>query len=100
MSAWPNEHSEVHVKAIGNEAFVIYFEAGVDPEREIKLSPKPGTGRFQQRYTAEWFDPRTGESELWESGKRLDHNWAGDLILPSRPNAQDWVLIARVSRIP
>jgi len=78
----------VLVKADGADVLLLYFLEGGD------VSPNTSLVRMPEgdRYSAEWFDPRTGnrtklESALLVKGERL--------LLPRRPDAQDWVLILK-----
>lgn len=43
-------------------------------------------------YTLQWFDPRTGVSTV--AGKRAQ-TVRGELILPAKPDGQDWVLVVQ-----
>jgi hypothetical protein len=43
-------------------------------------------------YTLQWFDPRTGVSTV--ADKRAQ-TVRGELILPAKPDGQDWVLVVQ-----
>lgn len=74
-------------KADGDRLCLIYFLPAAQP----LSAPSRLTGFAQPTtfLTAQWFDPRTGETALAPSP-----SWEGaSLLLPPRPSPQDWILI-------
>lgn len=78
--------SEVLVKADADRAFVLYFAASGKAPAACKLGKIPsGT-----RYTAAWFDPRTGRTTRLADPLVVREE---GLTLPQRPDQDDWLLI-------
>jgi len=76
------------VKAASDDVYVIYFGRGLQPDVSVSLLDVDR----RASYAAEWFDPRTGAvTPLTEQFELAD----GGLELPTRPDAQDWVLVMR-----
>ena len=61
---------------------LLYMEKGTPETTLHGLKPKA-------RYTALWFDPRSGE---WKAGIQVEANGDGKLLLPSKPTESDWAL--------
>lgn len=80
--------ANLFVKAGGTETALVYFPAKVKVAPKTRFVGLPATSR----YAAEWFDPRTGERTKVGAASTTD---AKELVLPSRPDEQDWMLILR-----
>jgi hypothetical protein len=76
------------VKADGVDSLVLYFP----PNATVAPSARLTHMRDGNSYTAEWFNPRTGERTILEPGLVVQRD---RLSLPPRPNEEDWVLILR-----
>jgi Protein of unknown function (DUF4038)/Domain of unknown function (DUF5060) len=72
------------VKALGNELHVVYFPEGFPLQESAVLEEAQGS------FSAEWCDPRNGETRKLPRGVGPQ--------LPPRPNAQDWLLVLRAFR--
>jgi hypothetical protein len=84
---------QVLTKAEGDKTFLLYFVAGAEVPPEVKLTGvKDGS-----RYAAEWFDPRTGQRTPAAEDLVAD---ASGLVLPERPDTQDWMLILKTQTKP
>jgi hypothetical protein len=76
------------LRAAGTATFVAYFLKGTDPSAALSLKgAQPGAV-----YSAVWFDPRGGGERVAPS---LSATADGVLPLCQRPDAGDWLLIAR-----
>ena len=77
----------VLVKAEPPDTYLLYYVAAQQPAPARRLKGVPAGAR----YAAHWFDPRTGQSDtlapLVSQGTAL--------LLPPRPDAQDWMLILK-----
>jgi hypothetical protein len=67
---------------------LLYFVADADVPAGAKLTGVMDGGR----YAAEWFDPRTGRVQPIAENLIADAN---GLVLPGRPDSQDWMLILK-----
>jgi len=81
---------DVLVKADGTNVLLLYFLDGGNVSPNAYLSRMPEGGR----YSAEWFDPRTGNRTKLESALVVQRERLR-LLLPRRPDAQDWMLILK-----
>ena len=79
---------DVLVKADGIDSLVLYFP----PNAMVAPGARLTHMRDGNSYTAEWFNPRTGERTNLEPGLVVQRD---RLPLPPRPNEEDWVLILR-----
>lgn len=79
---------DVLVKAEGANTLLLYFLEGGRTSPSALLSRMPEGGR----YSAEWFDPRTGNRAKLEQALLVQRQ---RLALPHRPDAQDWMLILK-----
>ena len=82
------DHSDILVKAQSDKVFVVWFPAGVTVTGDARLF---GARYDGATYTGEWLDPRTGTRTVPEPIRVQ----ARGLVLPARPDEQDWVLILR-----
>lgn len=82
------ESRQVLVKAFEDDIFLIYIPPDIDPDRELTLQ---GT-RDHLQYNMTWFNPRVGK---FEQIPRQMQGASGKLLLPSRPDGQDWGLVVR-----
>lgn len=84
---------DVLAKADGASLCLVYFPPAKKPGPQ--QSRLVGFADNHAFFTAEWFDPRTGESAIAPSPGWQEN----DLLLPPRPDARDWVLILRRHRL-
>jgi len=77
----------------GASLCLIYFPPAKKPGPE--QSRLLGFADSYAFLTAEWFDPRTGETAIAPSPGWQENG----LVLPPRPDARDWVLILRRHRL-
>lgn len=82
------EHKQVLAKAFEDRLFLIYIPPGIEPNRELMMH---GTSH-RLRYSMTWFNPRVGK---FEQIPRQVNGAPGTLLLPPRPDGQDWVLVMR-----
>jgi hypothetical protein len=80
--------ADILVKADGDKTLLLYFLSQGKVSEGTVLSGVSNGSRFR----AEWFDPRTGNQI--EPALRLISTRDG-LILPQRPDNDDWLLILR-----
>lgn len=80
------ENRQVLAKGFEDRLFVIYIPSDIEPDSELTLQ---GTSS-RLRYNMTWFNPREGKFE--QIPRRLNGS-PGKLLLPSRPDDQDWVLV-------
>lgn len=85
------ERERILAKANGAKTFLIYFPGGLDPKLKATLH---GANR-RSPYVAGWFNPRNGAVRTVESAISTPE---GDLLLPERPNSEDWMLILRTPK--
>jgi hypothetical protein len=82
------ESKQVLVKGFEDRLFLIYIPPDIEPDSELMLQ---GASK-RLRYNMTWFNPRNGEFK--QISRRLNGG-SGKLLLPSRPDDQDWVLVVR-----
>lgn len=80
------ESKQVLAKAFEDRLFLIYIPSDIEPDSELTLQ---GTSN-RLRYNMTWFNPRDGKFE--QIPRRLNGS-PGKLLLPSRPDDHDWVLV-------
>jgi hypothetical protein len=80
--------AEILVKADGTDTLLLYFPPGA------KVSPSACLVRMPEdaHYRAEWFDPRTGKRTALSAALAVQHS---RLLLPRRPDEQDWMLLVK-----
>ncbi len=79
---------QILVKADGEATFLVYFPPGTQAELPcLLLGTTPNTA-----YRVAWFDPRTGVRTELTGSTTAD---VSRLMLPDRPDNQDWILIVR-----
>lgn len=80
--------NDILVKADQTRTFLLYFIAGGKRRADSRLIRVPAGSRF----TAVWFDPRTGQQTDVSGGLLADQQ---GLLLPAPPDMQDWMLVLR-----
>ncbi len=76
---------------VENKTFVVYFYGENTALARLKNL------QIGKRYSAQWFDPRTGTySSISESFASTDGTWP----VPQRPTRTDWVLLVRLKPTP
>ena len=68
-------------KAAGGKLYVVYFPLNFPLGESVVLDEAHG------QFSAEWHDPRTGETR--------EASWTTSPQLPVRPDTQDWLLVLR-----
>ena len=82
------ESQKILANADGDRTYLIYFPRGKEVSLEAWLADIPSGAS----YSAEWFDPRTGEMDkVREALVAVDSK----LKLPRKIDEQDWMLILR-----
>jgi hypothetical protein len=82
------ESRQVLAKAFEDRLFLIYIPQDIEPDSRLMLQ---GTSH-RLRYNITWFNPRNGK---FEQIPRQVKGVPGKLVLPPRPDGQDWVLVMR-----
>ncbi|MGV3664349.1 MAG: DUF4038 domain-containing protein [Prosthecobacter sp.] len=84
--------ANVFVKGDADKAaLLLYFPARVKVAPGARFVSLPAAARYE----AEWFDPRTGERTKRKAVLTADEK---GVVLPTRPDEQDWMLMLRKGR--
>ena len=81
-----NPKGDVLVKAEGSQTFLLYYIEKGSVSEEARLAGPPPVAQ----HSATWFNPRTGTRRCLPEMLTAE---ADGLLLPRRPDEQDWMLI-------
>lgn len=80
--------TDIVVRSDADRVFLLYYVSGGKAPTGCQLTGMPGGAR----YTAAWFDPRTGRTSRLDAPLIVGEQGLG---LPLRPDREDWLLILR-----